>query len=964
MEGIPESVRPMNPEPPRASDGSITSEEDVERRLTRLSSLVEIGKALSANLDLESLLQTVHWQIGRVFDATNFYVAIHEEEAREWVMALDIEHGHRNAPDRHTIDAGLTGFIIRNRRSLIFRTPGDFAAFTGQEGNIALGELPISWMGVPLLAGQRVVGVMAIQTYDHEVRYDDGDLEFFLTVGAQVAIAIQNAELYKAASDRVMHLSILLEISRALSRNLELEPLLETVYREVGRVFDTQNFYIATHAKGSDEHTLALHYERGRRRPVRVRPVDTGITGYVLRTGNAVLTGTSAEMEALSQREGIHVLGPRSMSWMGVPFIAGDYIAGMMAIQTYEQEYAYSQADLAFFTTIASQVATAIRNAQLYKEARLRAEEMASLAKHAETARRISEQKDYTLRLHSEYTDEIGTLTASLNEMLQQIQLRDAQLLAYQEQLEDLVAQRSEELMQANTQALLAKERAEEASRAKSVFLANMSHELRTPLNAILLYSELLLDEIAERGLKDLHADLEKIRVSGRHLLSLIDDILDLSKIEAGRMSVFLEEIDLSALFRDIATTIQPLMEKNGNRFVVEASPDVRTLRSDLKKVSQILYNLLNNAAKFTRDGVITLTVCAGEDPGHVTFSIQDTGIGMSPEEVGRLFQEFTQADESTTRRYSGTGLGLALCRRFTELLGGRVWVESEVGRGSVFKVQLPIVTPDPKVVAMRNPGPSLAAGHRGTVLVIDDDFAMRDALSRMLTKEGFWAAVAANGTEGVKMARSLHPDVITLDLLMPGVDGWEVLEQLKTDPVLKDTPVILVSLLEGHERGFALGASAIFRKPVDLGELAKVIASHCRAAESASVLVVEDDAHAREGLRRMLAEEGYEVATADGGKHALQELRKGLPAVMVLDLMMPDMDGFQLVAELMAHEAWRGIPIVILTGRDLDHEDMARLHSPQVQTILQKGSLSRNELIAVVKAFAHRWDTASTAKS
>jgi signal transduction histidine kinase/DNA-binding response OmpR family regulator len=645
---------------------------------------------------------------------------------------------------------------------------------------------------------------------------------------------------------------------------------------------------------------------------------------------------------------------------MGVPFIAGDYVAGMMAIQSYEHENAYSQEDLALFTTIASQVAAAIRNAQLYKEAQRRAEEMATLAQHAETARRISERKDYSLRLHSDDTDEIGTLTNSLNEMLQQIQLRDGQLMAYQEQLEDLVAQRSEELMRANTQALLAKERAEDASRAKSVFLANMSHELRTPLNAILLYSELLLEEIAERGLKDLYADLEKIRVSGRHLLSLIDNILDLSKIEAGRMTVFLEEIELRALFRDISTTIQPLMEKNRNRFIVEGCSSIQTIRSDIKKLSQILYNLLNNAAKFTHEGTITLAVGPDADPGHVVFSIRDTGIGMSVEEVGRLFQEFTQADESTTRRYSGTGLGLALCRRFTELLGGRVWVESEAGRGSTFLVRLPLIAEAPET-GIRTHAAALTTGHRGTVLVIDDDFNMRDALSRMLTKEGFWAAVASNGSEGVKMARSLHPDFITLDLLMPGIDGWEVLAQMKADPVLKDVPVILISMFDGWDRGFVLGASAILQKPVDLDDLLNVISGHCRQSGSPAVLVVEDDLHTCEGLCKVLTAEGYEVSTADRGEIALQHLARVQPAVMILDLMMPDMEGFQLVAKVMAHEAWKAIPIVLLMGKGLAPEDLARLHSPQVQTILKKGSVSREELIQAVKAFAHRRDITST---
>jgi CheY-like chemotaxis protein/two-component sensor histidine kinase len=479
-----------------------------------------------------------------------------------------------------------------------------------------------------------------------------------------------------------------------------------------------------------------------------------------------------------------------------------------------------------------------------------------------------------------------------------------------------------------------------------------MSHELRTPLNAILLYSELLLDEVSERGLMDLHSDLQKIRVSGRHLLSLIDGILDLSKIEAGRMTIFLEEINLASLFQDVATTIQPLMERNGNTFILQACPEIRSIRSDLKKLSQIIYNLLDNASKFTHQGTITLTVSRDPDPSFLLLAIQDTGIGMSPEAVGRLFKEFTQADDSTTRRYSGTGLGLALCRRFTELLDGQIWVASEVGQGSLFQVRIPIIS----VARLPKPPVSpFSSEHRGTVLVIDDDFTMRDALSRMLSKEGFWVAVASNGAEGLEMARSLRPNVITLDVLMPGIDGWEVLHQLKSDATLKDIPVILLSVLDGRDKGLALGATAILQKPVERAELRNLVAAHCGEKEHALVLLVEDDRLTREGIQRTLELEGHEVIDAEGGQEALQKLQQRRPEVIILDLLMPGMDGFQFIAELLAREDWATIPVIVLTAKQLDQEDLLRLHNPQIQAVLQKGAVSRAELVEAVKAYAAR---------
>ncbi len=785
---------------------------DPEGRLTRLSSLVEIGKVLSSSLDLPAILETVYGQMGRLFDVANFYIAICDEHAQEWEMALHFVRGEpRPLKGGHPAATGFTGWLIRTRQSVVFPTAEDCRAFAAREGDLGLGERPLSLMGVPLVAGDRVMGAMVVQSLDHEVHYRPQDLEFFETVGTQVAIAIQNARLFKASADKVTDLSVLLEISRALSANIELEPLLETVYREVGRIFETGDFYIATHEKGSDEWIWAFYMDHGVRQPRSRYGLDTGLTGYILRTGESLLFGTGSACRAFLEEHGVTGLGPLAKSWMGVPLLAGDYIAGVLNIQSYEIENAYDQEDLALFTTIASQVASAVRNAQLYKEATRRAEAMASLAQHTEIARRISEQKDYSLRLHSNYSDEIGTLTQSLNEMLQQIQIRDAQLLDYQNHLEEQVASRSEDLMRANTQALLAKERAEEASRAKSLFLANMSHELRTPLNAILLYSELMMEEAAERGLAEFQDDLKKIRVSGKHLLSLIDNILDLSKIEAGRMTAFLEDVDLAALFRNVATTVQPLMEKNGNQFVFQDRPAIPSLHTDLKKLSQVLYNLLNNAAKFTSQGLVTLSVEADEDPSRVVFTVRDTGIGMNTHEVGRLFQEFTQADESTTRLYSGTGLGLAICRRLTELLGGQIWVESEPGRGSSFHVRLPVagaVVPD---------AASHITSHGGTVLVIDDDFTMRDALSRLLTPEGLWVAVATDGVEGLQMARTLHPDVIALDLLMPGVDGWSVLHRLRAEEALKTIPVLVLTGkdLSGEEvsRLHAAGVQTVLRK-------------------------------------------------------------------------------------------------------------------------------------------------------
>ena len=513
-----------------------------------------------------------------------------------------------------------------------------------------------------------------------------------------------------------------------------------------------------------------------------------------------------------------------------------------------------------------------------------------------------------------------------------------------------------------------AKEAAETANRTKSLFLANMSHELRTPLNAILGFSEMLQEEAVEKKQQGLNADLQKISTAGKHLLGLINDILDLSKIEAGKMELHLEAFDISSLIAEVASTIEMQVAKNGNTLEITCAPDIGVMRADLSKVRQGLFNLVSNAAKFTHDGQIKVEAERQimDDSEWIMFRVSDTGIGLSPEQIVRLFQSFTQADASTTRKFGGTGLGLALTRRFCQMMSGDVSVHSVPGKGSVFTIKLPAtvseaigeaavsvedsretsqVPPDVAVPNDAEPLPEVGT----CVLVIDDDPLQRDLTQRYLRKEGFTVCTARGGAQGLRLAAQLLPAAITLDVMMPDMDGWSVLSALKGDPALRDIPVIMLTMVDDPERGFMLGASDYATKPVDRHRLSHILKKYICLKPPCPVLVVDDDASTRSLTVAMLEREGCAVSEAGNGIEALKSMERERPSLILLDLMMPEMDGFAFAAEVRRHREWRSIPIVVLTAQDLTNDDRRRLNG-NVETIVRKHGDSRESLLEQVR--------------
>ncbi len=535
----------------------------------------------------------------------------------------------------------------------------------------------------------------------------------------------------------------------------------------------------------------------------------------------------------------------------------------------------------------------------------------------------------------------------SREELLVEIQRKNRELEQHSAALEETVAQRTEQLKEAM-------KAAEDASRAKSGFLANMSHELRTPMNAIIGYSEMLMEDAEEQENEEALSDLKKIHSAGNHLLSLINDVLDISKIEAGQMDLYLETFNVSEVIHEVVNTIDTLVRTNDNVLSLELDPSLGEMHADVTKVRQSLFNLLSNAAKFTHQGEIRLAVKAAQMDGEawVQMDVSDSGIGIPPEKLEHVFKEFSQADDSTTRDYGGTGLGLPISRRFCQMMGGDITMKSTVGQGSTFTILLPQVVEQPDGAAEVEAAPVATASETGeerVVLVVDDDLNSRELLERNLQGAGVRVVTASNGEEALQLARTLQPAAITLDVLMPGMDGWEVLRKLKAAPETRDIPVVMITMTDDRELGLALGATDFLTKPVQRQQLIQLLERHAPEGGARYALVVDDKAENREILGHALEKEGWRVAEAENGRVALERIAEHPPSLILLDLLMPVMDGFEFVLEMRKRDASRAIPIVVVTAKDVTEEDRLRLNG-DVVGLIQKDGLERESLLALLR--------------
>ena len=791
---------------------ALQAENDRKKNVELLS---EIGKEITASLDLDTILFKLYERVNQIVDANIFGVGLYRPEKSVIVYTLAIENGKRYEPyTRDTRDKNqLAVWCLDHRQPILLNDVATeyqkyipaykHGALPLEDGSTA--QPPASMIYLPLIAQDRVLGVLTIQSFKKNA-YTEQDLNLLQNLAAYTTIALDNAGAYRVINEReheirnqAAELATINRITQALSSQLDMDRLIQLVGEQVRDLFHAPIAYVSL----LDRSTMMLHFPYTYGEDSESMPFGEGLTSQIIRTGKPLLL--NEDVDGSSARMGVQRIGRQAASYLGVPIPAGGETIGVISVQSTEEEGRFTEADQRLLSTVASAVGVAIHNARLFEDAR---------------------------------------------------QARAA---------------------------------AEQADAAKSSFLSTVSHELRTPLTSVLGFAKIIRRRLEDRIFPLVPEEDRKIQQTkrqvmdnlnvvvseGERLTKLIDDVLDLAKIEAGKLTWNMETVSAAEVIERAVAATSSLVGVKKLTLVQNVESGLPTVTGDRDRLIQVVINLISNAVKFTDSG--SITCAAGLRNGDIVVSVADSGIGIAPADQLKVFEKFKQVGDTLTDRPKGTGLGLPICKEIVEYHGGRIWVESEPGKGSTFSFTLPVqtgVAPSPRSVdiesLVRQLGEKVASQQpRGrSILVVDDDPNIRSLLQQELTEAGHVVRLAENGRQALALIREETPGLVILDVMMPEMNGFDVAAVLKNDPATMDIPIIILSIVEDKERGFRLGVDRYLTKPIDTASLFREVGTLLDQGKSKKkIMVVDEDAPTVRTLTEVLEARGYQVVESNGSE-------------------------------------------------------------------------------------------------
>jgi PAS domain S-box-containing protein len=941
--------------------------------------VTQITEAALSTPDITSLIKIIHENVNTLMPARNFYIALYDE--RNDLMSFPYfvdEHDSPSSPQKP--GRGLTSYVLRTGKPLLVTS--EVFDDLEKSGEVTVeGTRGTDWLGVPLKSGTQRLGVMAIQTYDPKIHLTERDRDTLNLIAAQAAIAIERKRSQEELSKfklGIDHSDDAVFITGIDGTIQYVNPGFEKIYGykpedtigqnprilKSGQLSqeDYKHFWETLLSKNTISGEITNKAKDGRLISV------AGTNSPILNEAGSIIgflavhhdmTETKRAEEAL-QRQNDYLAAAAEIGSLVTSTLDLNTIFSR-AVNLVRERFGFYHAaifvieETGFNATLRE--ATGAAGAEMKRRQHsLPVNENSIVGKASQTGKVVvinNTALSPTHRPNPLLPDTRAEAAIPLHVGVRVIGALDIQSqtvdsftsddLSVLQILADQIAiaidnARSYELSQQAVKEM------REVDRMKTMFLANMSHELRTPLNSIIGFSRVILKGIDGPTSEMQQQDLTAIYNSGQHLLGLINDILDLSKIEAGKMELAFDEVNMTDVINGVMSTVTGLVKDRPVKLVKNVQENLPTVRADAIRIRQVLLNLLSNAAKFTPEGSITLeaTVNSGQT-GHreMLISVTDTGPGIDPKDQGKLFQAFSQVDDSLTRKTTGSGLGLSISQQLIQMHGGQIGVHSALGKGSTFYFTLPLY---------RGKGEEAVSKSGKVILAIDDDPQVISLYERYLQPQGFQVIPLTDPTQAKERAKQLKPYAITLDIMMPGYDGWSVLNDLKSDGETRDIPVIICSIVEDLERGFSLGAADYLLKPILEDDLLNALDRLNQDGSIRTVLVVDDNPSDLRLIEKILKDHGrYKAVLAESGQKGWEIILSHVPHAVILDLFMPEMDGFTILEKMRDDPKLRDIPVVVVSGVDLSAEQQQQLKEFG-KRLLTKGALNENDLLNTIE--------------